>query len=104
MMDGLTTDKVNGCGACKGFWSFIKPPHRKFFKDDCNCHDKAYEVGGTQRDRKLADKKLFFDMVYRSVDHFRDRKVTSMWWFVTTAFLYYLGVRLVGGISSWKFK
>ena len=104
MMDGLITGNTNGCGACKGFFKFIKPPHRHFFVDECNSHDISYNIGGTSRDRKKADKQLFFDMVYKSVDHFRDRKVTSMWWFVTIAFLYYLGVRLVGGISSWKFK
>ena len=86
----------NGCGACRGFWKWLKPPHKNFFQEVCNAHDKAYEIGGTKQDRKQADKQLFFDMVYKTVDHFRDRKATAMWWFVTLAFLYYLALRIAG--------
>ena len=103
MMDGLTTDNTNGCGACRGFWKWLKPPHKNFFKQVCNQHDKAYEIGGSKQDRKRADKQLFFDMVYKSVDHFRDRKATAMWWFVTLAFLYYLALR-IGGKGNFNKK
>lgn len=90
---GGTIRSSSHCGACGGFWKFIKPPHRHFFTEECKAHDLAYESGGN---RKQADKKLFFDMVYKSVDYYRDRKATAMWWFVTLAFLYYLAVRIFG--------
>jgi len=93
--DGTTTQS-NGCGACSGFWKWLKPPHKRFFVKECNAHDEAYNIGGSTNDRKQADKRLFFDMVYKSVDHYRDRKATSMWWFVTLAFGYYLAVRTFG--------
>ena len=96
MMDGLITDNTNGCGAMKGFWKFLKPPHRNFFRDECGKHDTAYEIGGTCEDKKKADRELFFNMVRRSVDHFENRKITSLWWFITISFLYYRALRIGG--------
>ena len=43
-------DNVNGCGACSGFWRWFKSPHHKFFKVQCNQHDKAYNLGGIKND------------------------------------------------------
>ncbi len=27
-MAGMTTEMPNGCGACSGFWKWLKPPHK----------------------------------------------------------------------------
>ena len=93
-MAGSTS--TNGCGACEGFWKWLKPPHKNFFETECNVHDQAYEVGGSAADRKQADRKLFFDMIDKSVDYYRNRKTVSLWWFVTLALAYYGAVRLFG--------
>ena len=95
-MVGATTGNTNGCGACKGFWKFFKPPHRRFFREECNQHDIDYDIGGTYADKKIADRKLFFSMVAKSVDYYKDRKVTSLWWFITLSFFYYRALRIVG--------
>lgn len=95
-------NEVNGCGACRGFWSFIKPPHHKFFKSACVLHDEMYNFGGTENDRRKADKRLFDNMVKHSVEYFTE-SATSLWWFVTLSLLYYLAVRAFGK-SSFNFK
>ena len=77
---GGMIQQYNGCGACSGFWKFFKPPHYKFFVDECNQHDIAYNIGGDEKDRKGADRKLFFDMVDKSVNYYRSRKTISLWW------------------------
>lgn len=87
---------INGCGACSGFWRWLKPPHKNFFVKECNTHDEAYEIGGSATDRKKADRKLFFDMIDKSVDYYRNRKTISLWWFVSLALAYYTAVRLFG--------
>lgn len=87
---------TNGCGACGGFWKWLKPPHHTFFKEECDTHDSAYNKGGTKADRKRADRRLFFDMVDQSVSHFKSRKTLSLWWFVSLALVYYYAVRCFG--------
>lgn len=91
-----TSRLCNGCGAISGFWKWLKPPHRSFFIDECNAHDNAYSQGGTEADRKQADRNLFFAMVEKSVDYYKHRKTMSLWWFVTLALGYYAAVRLFG--------
>ena len=88
--------KVNGCGACGGFWKWFKPPHYKFFKEQCNQHDKAYDIGGSKLDRLNADKLLFRQMIELTLYHFGYRKVSSQYWYITLAFAYYLAVRVFG--------
>lgn len=95
-MAGMITEIPNGCGACSGFWKWLKPPHKKFFIEECNRHDEAYNAGGTEADRKQADRALFFAMCMKSVEYYKDRKTVALWWFVTLALLYYWAVRLAG--------
>lgn len=87
---------MRSCGACSGILSWIKPPHYNFFEKECELHDTLYDIGGTTKDRLEADRTLFFQMVRKSVGHFEERKVWSLWWFVTLAYLYYLAVRVLG--------
>ena len=54
---------VNSCGTCGGLFKFLKPPHPKFFKEQCNIHDKHYNTGGNRIDRKIADLILYRDMI-----------------------------------------
>ena len=91
-MDGL----INGCGTCGGFWRWLKPPHKNFFKEACQKHDEAYDLGGNPADRIQADRRLFFDMIDKSVDYYRNRKTLSLWWFVTLSLAYYYAVRCFG--------
>lgn len=86
----------NGCGACSGFWRWLKPPHRSFFVEECNRHDEAYNKGGNEEDRKKADRILYFSMVEKSVAYYKHRKTTGLWWFVTLSLAYYYAVRVFG--------
>lgn len=83
------------CGASRGLLRFFKPPHHQFFRPQCVLHDELYDLGGTEQDRRRADKRLFDDMVRHSIDYFTDR-VVSQWWYITLAFLYWVAVRLFG--------
>ncbi len=87
--------KINGCGACSGWLSWIRPPHHRFFYKQCVLHDELYNVGGTEEDRKRADLRLFRDMIQHSVLYFEDR-VSSQMWFLLLAYCYYKAVRLFG--------
>lgn len=84
------------CGACSGWMKFIRPPHYKFFNEECRTHDELYSVGGSKVERLEADRTLFHQMVRRSVGYYENRKIFALWWFVTLAYLYYLAVRVCG--------
>lgn len=86
----------NGCGACSGFWKWFKPPHSKFFEEECNTHDRAYDLGGDYVDRYISDVILFRDMRKSVYNHFYRRKLFSKIWFLFLCVMYYIGVRLVG--------
>ena len=86
----------NGCGACGGFWKWFKPPHHNFFKNQCEEHDNAYTIGGSESDRLIADKKLFKQMIYFTIEYFKDTKISSQYWYITLSYLYYIGVRIFG--------
>ncbi len=89
-------NETNGCGACSGWLAWVKPPHHKFFKNECVLHDELYNLGGTKVDRKKADKRLFDKMVEHSTIAFKDASASSMWWFITLAYCYYIAVRWFG--------
>lgn len=89
-------NSVNGCGACKGFWKWFKPPHYKFFKTQCNQHDKAYNLGGIRIDRKIADLILLKNMRIAVNEYFHNRKTFSRIWFLFLCNCYYLAVRIFG--------
>ena len=95
---------VNGCGACSGFLKWFKPPHSKFFKVQCNQHDKAYNLGGIKIDRKIADLILLKNMRIAVNEYFHNRKTFSRIWFLFLCKLYYLGVRIFGASSFNYFK
>lgn len=90
----MNTEKY--CGACDGWLSFIKPPHHKFFNAECMVHDTMYDIGGNRQDRLNADVLLFNQMVRKAVGYFENRSVSSLWWFISLAYLYYLAVRVFG--------
>lgn len=87
---------VNGCGACSGFWRWFKPPHYNFFKVQCNLHDREYDIGGTERDRHIADINLMYNMQYHVNNYFKDRKPFSRRWYIMLCKIYYYGVRIFG--------
>ena len=95
--------KVNGCGACSGFFAWLRPPHHEFFVKECTLHDELYNLGGSAEDRHKADIRLFQDMVARSSAYFKGRKPSSQMWFVLLSYLYYLAVRAFGR-SQFNYK
>lgn len=92
----MKSTQTNGCGACDGWFKFIKPPHYRFFNDICNLHDEAYNTGGSKEDRRLADRLLFNGMVLHSVTVFKGRSVHNQMWFIFLAYCYYIAVRIFG--------
>lgn len=98
-----TNQQINGCGACGGFWKFFKPPHKKFFVEECNKHDEAYNIGGSKEQRKQADRDLYFSMIDKSINYYKSRKTISLWWFVTLSLMYYGAVRVFGS-KSFNYK
>ena len=94
-MDGMI-QQYNGCGACSGFWRFFRPPHYKFFVEECNRHDLAYNAGGNAIDRHIADLLLYRDMTATVKVYFYKRKPLSRAWFLALCWCYYVGVRLAG--------
>jgi len=88
--------KVNGCGACSGFWKWLKPPHLNFFKEECNTHDILYDIGGDKYDRKLADFLLMVEMQKKTNNYFKNRKPISRAWYNIICYFYYLAVRIFG--------
>ena len=91
-------EKLNGCGACGGFWSWFKPPHYKFFEEECNKHDIAYNEGITSLDRKIADLTLLRNMRVKVNSYFVNRKYISRQWYLILCYMYYLGLRLGGSL------
>lgn len=87
----------NGCGP-KSKWPFAKVP-QFVFRGDCNRHDLAYALGGTEADRERADK-IFHAAMLRSARmapwHLRD-------YYSVQAHYYYLAVR-VGGKAFFYYE
>lgn len=83
-----------GCGCQSGVLKWLKPPYAEKFKLPCIIHDDAYDIGGTERVRKSADKLLFMRIV-----EIVSREYPSPWrfvWFTLIALLYYISVRIFG--------
>lgn len=89
------SQKKEICNGCGGKGGIVKPPHKVFFNASCNHHDYGYSCGGTEKDRKKADEKLYEMMVLDC------SKLPWMEWvrYRPWCWAYYLGVRSVG----WKF-
>lgn len=59
----LTEDQKNIiCNGCGGKGGLVKPPHRTFFKKECNHHDFNYFLGHTEDHRAKADLQLLMAM------------------------------------------
>ncbi len=86
----------NGCGS-KGGW--IKPPDF-LFKASCNHHDFKYWLGGTKKDRKLADV-AFHDWMKIDIREAKVRFLKKIYYRIW-ADAYYRAVRLFGG-KAFKF-
>ena len=84
---------VNGCGCGSGLLKYFKPPYAKMFESACNAHDAAYDTGGTEEDRKHADRWLYRNIVLSVLVTYRPTRAT---WFVLIALLYYVSVRIFG--------
>jgi hypothetical protein len=85
---------VCGCGG-KGGW--INPPEFVFHADCC-LHDKLYELGGTEADRKAADRAFLADML-DSADRHGDNvglRGLDRWSYRIAAYVYYRAVRWCG--------
>jgi len=80
----------NGCGG-KGSW--VKPPHRIFFKASCNHHDYGYYKGCTEKDRLAADQKLYKRMQEDCIGLPMFKKIQYKPW----CWLYYRAIRMMGG-------
>lgn len=83
-----------GCGCQSGIFKWLKPPYAKKFDLPCVIHDDAYDIGGNERDRKAADKILFYRII-----ELVNREYPTPWkttWFTLIALLYYVSVRAFG--------
>lgn len=79
----------NGCGG-KGGW--VKPPHRKFFEEECNQHDFNYFLGFTEEHRKKADLQLRDAMISKvKTLGFWNRQRLGPW-----CHIYYMAIRMAG--------
>lgn len=78
----------NGCGG-KGGW--VRPPALRS-RVFCDRHDVAYFAGGTEDDRRVADRRLY--------ERIKQDASERPWWqqptFRMQAWLYYRAVRLFG--------
>lgn len=86
----------NGCGCEKGLLKYVKPPYARFFYTACLCHDDDYDKGGDSKQRKQADKDLYWrmvELVKKRGTAFSPLKAT---WMIVTALMYYFSVRLFG--------
>ncbi len=82
------TFQPNGCGA-KGGW--FRPP-QWHSEATCDAHDVAYDIGGTEQDRRRADRELLNGMK-------RDASTRPWWqrpWYALQAWTYYRAVRWCG--------
>ena len=82
---------ANGCGAQKGWQSWIRPP-QGHARIHCDRHDIRYRRGGTWKDRQIADRELLAGLL----SDMRQMR----WWqqpgFFLKAYLYYAAVRIFG--------
>lgn len=79
---------ANGCGG-KGGW--LKPPSFRF-NANCDQHDFYYWRGGTEEDRKTADKEFLVIMLEDANRGVWWKRAWYRWWANT----YYVAVRLFG--------
>jgi hypothetical protein len=81
------------CNGCGGKGGTIDPPEWRFH-DSCLVHDFAYWIGGTESDRRRADKAFYDDM--RQACRMRKQWWQRPWYYMM-AWVYYRAVRHCGG-------
>jgi len=79
----------NGCGAKGGF---VNPPEF-LFHASCNQHDFCYWRGGTEEDRKTADKTFY---KYMTLDIVNEASRFKRIYYSAWAYTYYKAVRVFG--------
>lgn len=84
----------NGCGCENGILKYLKPPYAKKFYVPCCMHDDEYDIGGTCKQRKLADRNLFCRCV--KVVFQEESNPWKMMWLFHIILFYYVVVRLFG--------
>jgi len=94
--EDLTDDEIkNICNGCGSKGGIIKPPELMFHAS-CNKHDYSYHLGGTEADRKRADKGFYKAMK-------KDAWRADTWWKCIlcrrAAHIYYRAVRRFGKSS-----
>lgn len=90
--DLTPTQKKQICNGCGSKGGFINPPEF-LFHASCNQHDFYYYRGGTEEDRKKADKAFyaFMQLDIANEDSRFKRIYYSIW-----AYTYYKAVRIFG--------
>jgi len=90
LSDEQKTVVCNGCGPKA--WGGLQPP-QFIFRASCDQHDFYYWRGGTEKDRKFADKEFYKFMKI-------DIKEDAPWYkkphYHTLAWIYYSAVRISG--------
>lgn len=79
-----------GCGCQTGILRYFIPPYSKLFYSACCIHD--YDIGGTSKDRKIADKKLSYNMKKIIYKYNWLKKI----YFKNIIILYYISIRIFG--------
>ena len=85
----MVDNNVNGCGGKGGF---VNPPEF-LFHASCNKHDRLYNAGGDESDRRKADYTFYR---YMKIDVARENKWIMRKYYSFWAYTYYKAVRLFG--------
>lgn len=83
----------NGVGSRE----FVKPP-ALIFDEPSMYHDFAYFRGGTDEDRKQADKEFF----HKAHDEVRKKAVWQRPFYYTMSYVYFYGLKKLGG-KAWEY-
>lgn len=84
-----------GCGCQTGIFRWFTPPYSRLFYAACCIHDDDYDRGGSERDRKAADLRLFVNC-FKKIAKSGFAPAKAMW-VTCIALCYYWSVRLLGG-------
>ena len=86
-------EKAFICNGCGGKGGFIRPPHSKDFKEECNHHDWNYHIGCFPWERWKADFQLMIAMM-KKVCKIKSRIEQAR--LFPWCFAYYIGVTICG--------
>ena len=86
---------LNGCGPRVAGWAVPELA----FHDACNLHDLMYNMGGVERDRRVADA-VFLDLMLGNLwINYSRRRLHKRLWLRASAHLYFWAVRFFGGAT-----